>query len=160
MADWQPSWLTWVTPYCFMYFMLSWSDQCHFIGPALHNFLNTHKGPLTAQLALHLQPWLMISDLQLVNSFCNSTHGGREEKEGWTDYPRCSYHKTLTLVTMQTHCWKRIWSQVCLALKCKMTLPHNEAIMLSSLKKDHNSLFIHKEYLDFFQLGRLKINQI
>ena len=36
MADWQPYWLTWVTPFCFIYFMISWSDQCHFIGPALH----------------------------------------------------------------------------------------------------------------------------
>ena len=36
MADWQPSWLVGVTPFYFLYFMLSWLDQCHFIGPALH----------------------------------------------------------------------------------------------------------------------------
>ena len=41
MADWQPFWLTWVTLLHFIYFMLSWSDQCHFIGPALHRDLRT-----------------------------------------------------------------------------------------------------------------------
>ena len=29
-------WLTWVTLLCFTYFILSWPDQCHFIGSALH----------------------------------------------------------------------------------------------------------------------------
>ena len=36
MADWQPSWLTWVTPFCFINFMLFWSDQCYWTGPVLH----------------------------------------------------------------------------------------------------------------------------
>ena len=37
MADRQPPWLTWVHPLCFMYFILSWLDQCHFIGTVLHS---------------------------------------------------------------------------------------------------------------------------
>ena len=33
MADWQTFSLTWVTPFCFICFMLSWPDRYHFSGP-------------------------------------------------------------------------------------------------------------------------------
>ena len=52
MADWQPCWLTWVTLFCFIYFMLSWWDQCHFISPGLHaSTLTTNVVPGTVLCA-------------------------------------------------------------------------------------------------------------
>ena len=47
LTDWQPFWLTWVTPFCFIYFMLSWSDQWHFIGPALQTYTFCKHHPFT-----------------------------------------------------------------------------------------------------------------
>ena len=35
-ADWQSSWLTGVAPFYFIPFILTLTNQCHFIGPALH----------------------------------------------------------------------------------------------------------------------------